>query len=349
MASTSAESIFQGAGGGNVSGNSSNMNPGTALGVLSGPYGAILAGASGAMGSGTNLDRYRLDEDPFVKAAKEADERTQKALDKAKDLKTTTDESGTSTTSGSSKTTFDPRSGTEQQLLDASVGAYGDQKKLVDQQSKDIEARSALQTGSRDSLGNVLSGDAFNLSAGEQGNIDRLRQSNIDASSNAVNDLLTQRLGEVSADAARRGVRGQAFSQLQGDAVGEAAKSLERSTLDANKLAAQQAIDMPAARVGIQAGTAGKFADFGDQLQQQAIQNRQQLQDPVAMQALLDERLKGGSTDTTGTTATTGKSTKTGLGQEEILGAQANLPGSSGAKTGAFGSIFGGVMGAAGG
>lgn len=352
MASTSAESIFQGAGGGSKqAGGPGGTVTGTAVGSLLGPYGtaagAIIGKTTGG-GNYSDLDRYRLDEDPFVKSAREAKQIADERLKQAADLKTTTEESGTQSKTGTSQTTFDPRSRQEQSLLDASIGAYGDQKKLVDQQTRDIQARSGVQTSARGTLQDVLGGNAFDLSQGEQGRINSLRDANIAASSNAVNDLLTQRLGEVSADAARRGVRGQAFSQLQGDALGEAAKSLERSTLDANKLASQQAIDMPASRVGIQAGTAGQFADFQDQLQQQAIQNKQALQDPVALQQMLDERLKGGKTVTGDTTSTTGKSVKTGLGQEEILGAASQIPGDSGAKTGAFGTIFGGIMGASG-
>lgn len=339
MAETTADAIFQGAGGGGKqSANGDYVDPSE-----------ILPFYNGIVGSGAKADRYRLGEDPFVKAAEEAKKTAKEALETAKDLKTTTQESGTQTTSGVQQTTFDSRSREEQQLLDASIENYGKQQALVDQQTEDIQARSGVQTAARSGLTSILGGDAFNLSAGEQANIDRLRQANIDVGSNAVNELLTQRLGEVSADAARRGVRGQAFSQLQGDALGEAAKSLERTTLDANRLASQQAIDMPATRVGIQAGTAGQFAGFQDELQQQAIQNRQALQDPVAMQALLDERLKGGKTTTGGTTSTDGTSTKTGLGQEEIIAGMAGITGKSGAKTAGGMGILNTVFGAMGG
>lgn len=343
MAETTAESIFQGAGGGGTQADKGDFADPSEL----------IPGFTGITGAGGKADRWRLSEDPFVKAAEEAKQTAKDALETAKDLKTTTQESGTQTTSGTQQTTFDPRSREEQQLLDASIGNYGKQQALVDQQTKDIQARMGVQDAARGSLTNILGGEAFNLSAGEQANIDRLRQSNIDIGSNAVNALLTERLGEVSADAARRGVRGQAFSQLQGDALGEAAKSLERTTLDANRLASQQAIDMPAARVGIQAGSAGQMSGFADELQQQAIQNRQSLQDPVAMQALLDERLKGGKTTTGGTTSTDGTSTKTGLGQEEIVAGMAGITGKSGAKTaggmGILNTVFGALGGGGGG
>jgi hypothetical protein len=281
-------------------------------------------------------------------AAREQDARYEDAIDQAKNHTVETVQSGTESTTGAtnqvSQTEFAPRSPEEQRLLDASISQYGQQAGLVDQYEAGITGRAGTQTAARDTLGGIMSGDAFALTGDEQSRINALRGADISASSNAVNALLTERLGEVSADAARRGVRGQAFSQLQGDAIGEAAKSLERSTFEANRTAAQNALAMPGQRVGIQAQTAGGFADFQDAAMQTAIKNRADLQDPVAMQALLDERLKGGKTSTSGTTsqtsATSGNQGVTGAGVTDIMAAQAGTPGEKAAGTaGAMGAL----------
>lgn len=281
-------------------------------------------------------------------ASREQDARYAGAIEAAKDHTVETVQSGTSNTTGTSsqtsQTEFASRTPEEQQLLDASIENFGAEGDLVDRFEAGITGRGDVQAGARDTLGSVLSGDAFALTGDEQARINALRDADISASSNAVNALLTERLGEVSADAARRGVRGQAFSQLQGDAIGEAAKSLERATLDANRTAAGHALAMPGQRVGIQANTAGGFADFQDAAIQTAIKNRHDLQDPVAMQALLDERLRGGKTTTSGTTgqttSTTGNQGVTGAGVTDIMAAQAGTPGETASGTaGAMGAL----------
>lgn len=330
MAETTAASVFSSGGGG---GGLASFGPG-------GGGGPLFEKINQTLPFSPEQEKMRLEEDPFRKAAKEQQDKIDAAFEEAKKTQVTTSESGlsekTGTTSGTQQTTFDSRGKTEQELLDASIANYGKQQDLVALQEEGITARSGVQESARGSLQSIMGGQAFELSPGEQARIDRLRQAGIDVGSNAVNAMLTERLGEVSADAARRGLRGQAFTQLQGDALGEAAKSLERQTLEANRIAAEQAISMPGQRVGIQAGTAGQFADFSDQLQQQAIQNRQSLQDPIALQQLRDERLKGGKTTTSGTTSdkttSSGTSVQTGAGANEILAAGAMQPTQTGAQ-----------------
>ncbi len=287
------------------------------------------------------VNKLRGGGNPFKEAAKEQDQRYDDAYDKAKDAVVTTDGTSTSTTKGgttsSSQTTFAPRGPEEQALLNASIDNFGKQGVLVDNAEKSITERLGTQTGARDTLGGIFSGQAFDLTDSENARINNLRNADISASSNAVNELLDRRLAETSADAARRGVRGQAFSQLQGDAIRSSAQELNRATLDANRTAAGNAIAMPGQRVGIQAGSAGQFANFSDAAAQQAIDNRKALQDPVAAQQLLDERLRGGVT--TGTTntdqTTTGANNQatTGGGAADILAAQAGSPGQKGAAT----------------
>lgn len=313
---------------------SAKSNPtGTALGILTGGQSTMIDGALKATGNKSITDSLK---DPFGSkaAAAEQDARYDDALaaidgkmlnnNSQSTTKSVSDTVGkTSSTSNTvndsntsnlqvSKTTFDPKSTVEKRLERDQLSAYAQQKKLVADQEKDILAREGLQNDSRDRLSSVLSGDAFELSGSEDARINRLRDANIGASSDAVNLLLNERLAEVEADAAARGVRGQAFSQLQGDAIGEAARNLNTATLDANRIAGQQAIDMPGQRVGIQASTANTNSAFADSLQQQAIENNNMLQDPTLKKQLQDERLAGGTNTTSGTSNTSGSSSTIG-------------------------------------
>jgi hypothetical protein len=294
---------------------------------------AVNKSASAAAGKDVNVVKGSAAQlsDPFGSkaVAQEQEDRLNSAIDELKNadpLKSSsvTDQSSNTTSSSTTKdssvtdqssktsTSFAKAGKTEEALTKGQLQALESQKKLVADQEKDILAREGVQTQARDALGNVLGGQAFDLSASENERINRLREANIGASRGAVDELLTTRLAELEADAARRGVRGQAYSQLQGDVLGTSARELQQATLQANQLAAQQAIDLPGARAGVQASTAGGLAGFADQLQQQAIENQSILQDPVLKQQLLDERLKAATTSTTGKTSTTGTSQTTG-------------------------------------
>lgn len=318
MAKTSAKEIF-----------SSPTAQAVGATVLGGPVGGLLA-AGGIAGAG---------------AAKEQDERLSSALEQAKNLETTTSRDTSAKVSNVDKskqvsqTSFDKASKEEKALQDASIKNFQKQQNLVDAGEADIKARSGLQNEARDTLGSVVSGDAFDLTSGENARIDALRNANIAVGANATDKMLNDRLAAISADAARRGVRGQAFSQLQTGALAAGAESLDRNTLEANRIAAEQAIQLPGQRATLQASTAGGLADFSEQARQQAIANRASLQDPVALQQMRDERLAGGKTITqsnnrnTQTNTTSDKSVGTGVGAAEILRDQANAPGPKAAGT----------------
>lgn len=350
MASSSASEVFS----------SPEAKGAIVGGLVGGPAGAVV-GAGIANQFGDELSKL----DPFkagADAAREGQAANKAAVEEAKGLTSTVETTGSESTTGgttsnqTSQTTFAPRSHEEQQLLDASIANFQKQQGLVSDFEGRIGARQGVQDQAQTGLGQILGGQAFNLTSDEEARINRLRQSGIDVGSNAVNSVLNERLGELQADAARRGIRGQAVSQLQTGVLGEAAKSLERTTLEANRIAAQQAIDLPGARAGVQAQTAGQFANFADVAAQQAIQNRQSLQDPVALQQLLDERLRGGTTTTSGgtttdqTTSSTGTRVGTGEGAAGVLAATVGTPtpGAGGLATGlgaigALGQLAGGA------
>lgn len=305
--------------------------------VVAGPVGAAVA--AGAVAGNESF--------------KEQEGRQKDAIEELKGLKQTskTDSTRTDTQeidqTQTSQTTFDPKSAQESQLLDASVDNFSQQQRLVNAQEQDLQRLGALENQSRGVLGDINSGDAFNVSSSEQARINNLRDSNIEASRFAVDDLLNERLAEVEADAARRGIRGQAFTQLQGDAIATGAKNLNQASLEANRIASQQAIDLPGQRVATQANVAGGLVNVQEQQRQQAINNRQLLQDPAALRQLRDERLRGGKTTASNTGTTTNTTTDsvstegTGQGVAAAIAARGQSPGR-------FGSILGTTLEAAG-
>ena len=158
----------------------------------------------------------------------------------------------------------------------------------------ELLARQGLATDAQGSIQDFLSGAGFAPTQSEQERIEKMRQADIAASQNAVQQLLQQSLGGLNVDMARRGVRGQAASQLQVGEMATAADQLNRATLEANRNAAQNYLSIPQQRAQMQGNLAGQFANFGDALQQRAFMNRQYLQNPALMQQLQDERIRTG-------------------------------------------------------
>jgi hypothetical protein len=168
---------------------------------------------------------------------------------------------------------------------------YLAQQGLVSDMQSQLAGRQELAQNAQGTVGDIMGGSAFALTPDEQQRIDAMRQADIAASQNAVQGLLDQNFASLNADMARRGVRGQAASQLQGSTLNTAADQLNRATLEANRNAGQMALQMPGQRVGIQANTAGQFANFGDALQQRAFNNMQTLQNPTLMNQYQNERI----------------------------------------------------------
>lgn len=319
-------------------------------GQILGPAGALLGGAAGAGAGGLSMPS-----DPF--GAKAAQQQRQQAIEDIKNLEVTRDvnQDMTTTQEQTSTTELAKKSKTQEELEQSSLDNFLAQQEMVKSLEGDIEGRAALQNAGRGVLGDVASGQAFALSPEEQQRINALRQSEIDVGSQAVNQMLDQRLGELQANLAQRGVRGQAASQLQADTLGEATQSLERRMLAANQNAAQQALSMPGQRVGIQAQVGQGLADFQEQAKQQAITNRNQLQDPALLRALREENLATATKKSTGTTRQSGTVNTVSQG-EGAAGAIATLAGGPSVQqeniatgAGAIGAIGKGVGGILGG
>lgn len=284
---------------------------------------------------------------PDVFGNKAAMDKREKGIEELAGMETktigNTDQSTVTDTNRTQQTTFDPKSAQEQALLDSSVANFNQQQRLVGEQEAGIAGRQGLQQQGRDVLGGIASGEAFGVTGQEQSRIDALRDAELAQGRSGVDSILNERLGQLSADAARRGVRGQAFSQLQTDVVGEAAQSFERQQLEANRLAAQRANEAVGQRTGLQANVGAGLSEFADQARQQAITNRQSLQDPAALKAMREERLASGTTKTTGqdTSRTTGTTTSRTEGQGAMEAARIKAGGIPSAGQQDFANVLG--------
>jgi len=283
---------------------------------------------TGAFGEGAKED-FGFDlTKPFGKdptGSKAAEKQRQKTLDDLKEheVKSKTDTSSVTDTTGTSsqvsRTTFDPKSALEESLLNGSLENLNKQTQLVEGLEAGIAGREGVQSGARGTLEDVLSGRAYETTDLERGRIDAVRRADLDIGTRQMGGFLDERLAQLQAEAAQRGVRGQAYSQLQGDVVGEAASSLENRILEANRQAAQSEIDMTGRRVSTQAGVAGSFADFKDIATQKAIENREGLRNPDELAAERDERLQGKTVSTDGT-STSRATTKGGSTTSQVGG-----------------------------
>ncbi len=184
----------------------------------------------------------------------------------------------------------------QQQLEQGSLQNYQQQQLIQNQIEQNMNQAQGLQNQGQQTLSGILSGEAFGPTAQEQQMVDATRNADLAIGQSQIDGFLNDRLNQLQADAASRGVRGQAYSQLQGQALGNAANLLQQRVLDANKNAANQQMQMTQNRVGLQGQIGTNSADFANVLQQRAFQNRQALQNPMLLQQLQNERLATATT-----------------------------------------------------
>lgn len=192
-----------------------------------------------------------------------------------------------------------PASAMERDLQNKSMENYLQQIALANQQENAIAGTEPLQSQSRGSIQNILSGQSFNISPEQQLAINRVRDANIAAGRGDITNFVQNQLSGVSDMAGQRGVRGQALSELQGRAIGEGTRQYGNLVAQANAQAAQQAMDNPYRQASLQGSLAQQNVSIQDQMRQQAIQNRQQLQNPALMSSLQNERLAAAGTTQT--------------------------------------------------
>jgi hypothetical protein len=194
------------------------------------------------------------------------------------------------------KTDIAPAGAVEQRLQNESLNQYmqaGEQAKALE---AGMGSAGAFQDAARQAGMGVLSGEAMNLTPGEQQQIADLRSALLNQSQYDINTQLDKRLVQAQADAANRGLRGQAMGGLQGQVLQGGAEALGRATMDVNRIAAQAAMENPYRRIQAQQGMIGMGMSLADQLRQQAVQNRMALQDPALMRYLSQERIAGATT-----------------------------------------------------
>lgn len=144
--------------------------------------------------------------------------------------------------------------------------------------------------GSLDVTNQALSGGLFNLTPEEEARIAAQQQANVDYSAAQIGDMLNERLGGIWANTAQRGVRGQALSSLQVGANDIAAKRLQDAIYQNQIIAAQNRMQMPMQRAGMQLGAAQNAGSFMANLQQNALANRMNAQNPFLLQSAIAER-----------------------------------------------------------
>jgi len=206
-----------------------------------------------------------------------------------------------------------PASQQELDLQKKSMESYLQQLNLAQQGEAGIAGGQGVQDASRNSLESILGGQAFNISPEQQAQVQAIRDAAVQSGTGDIQNFVNQNLSNISNSAGVRGLRGQALSELQGRSIGEGARAIGNLSSQANLTAAQQSLDVPYRQASLQGGIANQNANFMERLRQQAIENRQQLQNPVLMQSMQNERL-GQATQTSTTPGSVGKAIGGALG-----------------------------------
>lgn len=214
----------------------------------------------------------------------------------------------TTNTSGTSQTVFDPATGREKQLQDQSYQQYLKQLQLADMQQQAAAETDPLRQAALQQQMQVLSGEAFGgPNEQELQQINQLRQAMIGQGQGDIQRFIDDNMRSTVSSAAGRGLRGQALGELQGRVLESGNEQYGNLVNQANLTAAQQAIAMPQQRLQQQSNAAAQGLTFAQQMQQQALANRQQTQNPYLLQQLMNERLQGGITSQTGNSVTPGQ------------------------------------------
>jgi hypothetical protein len=229
--------------------------------------------------------------------------------------------------SGTQRTTFDPVSGQQKQLQDMSLENYFKQQGLADQGDASIQRLQGSQDQSLRTAGGLMDGSAMALTPEEQQRIGGIRDSLVTQGGNDIQQFMDKNLGNIQQSAGVRGLRGQAVTSLQGQAMDTGAQQMRGVVDNANNQAAQLALQMPGQRAALQSSTAQQFYSLPDVLRQSAQSNRQLLQNPALLQLLQGERLAGGTTTNNASNSQTSNSSTVGVTPGKPGGFMAGLGG----------------------
>jgi len=181
-------------------------------------------------------------------------------------------------------------------LEDRSRQQFESESALVDEQQAALQGFGGLQQAGIGAAQGILGGGAFALTAEEQARTARLRDARVSQARGDLEALLGPQLQSLESGLARRGLRGQAAQTLRAETLVGAGQELGRVARSADVLAAQQELQLPGQRAGVQAQLALPSANFLEQRRQQAILNRERLQQPFVLGLENQARLAGRST-----------------------------------------------------
>ena len=199
-----------------------------------------------------------------------------------------------------------PKSAQEMQLERDSMANYRRQQGLAGEMEQGIGAADQMRDPAIQAYMDQISGQAFQATPQELQQIQTLRDAMIQQGSQGINQFVDQGLDQATSGAAARGLRGQAMGELRGRVLEQGAQQMGALQNNANTFAAQQAINNPFQRVQAQQNALQQGLTYGDMLRQNAMQNRQQLQNPVLMQSLANQRMAGRGQDQYTTTPSQG-------------------------------------------
>lgn len=203
---------------------------------------------------------------------------------------------GRTSSASETYTEFGPKSAQLSDIQNRALQNYFAQLSLaegLDRSANDPYAQ-MIQDQSRQTALGGLSGELFNATPEEIDRIEQLRLAQIQQARTPIEQMLSERITQLTGNAANRGVRGQALNEIYGQAMRGSADTLARSVDAAGTQASQAMLDNPFRRAQAQLGLASQGASFADQMRQQAIQNRQMLSNPAIMGALQDEYFRSG-------------------------------------------------------
>lgn len=192
-------------------------------------------------------------------------------------------------------TNIAPAGAQEQALQQQSLQNYTQANQLATGYEGAQANAQGFQDQARQAGQNILSGQAMNLTPQELQQIQDLRSAMINQGQVDINAQMKQGIGNAQSDAANRGLRGQAMGALQGQVMQAGTQAMGNLSGQANTQMAQAAMALPYQRIGAQQGLISQGMSLGDQMRQQAIQNRMALQNPALMASLQNERIAGAS------------------------------------------------------
>lgn len=210
--------------------------------------------------------------------------------------------SQTGNTSNTSTTTFGAITPEQQALQDQSAQNYAQAQGLAGSLEQNAQNFQGLQNSAIGQTQNIINGSAFNLSPQQQQYISNLQQQMVNQGGAQIQQQEQQGLTQAVSNAANQGLRGQALTGLQGQVLQQGQKDYTNIVNQANTTAARAALTLPQSQVAAQSSALNSGLNQFNQLQQQALQNRNTLQSPYLLGILNGAR--GQTTTSSGTNTT---------------------------------------------